>query len=99
MERKNKLEILHIVRKACSKIRNNINANKISQATGIKWETVKSNLEILEECGVLMFQDGSYMYYGLIQDIWDDYFILVEEHKKLKEALRTIKNISMLTTV
>lgn len=94
MTRKSKLETLRMVRKCCSKIRNNINANKVSKATGLKWSTVQGNLELLEECGVIMKQDSSYMYYGVIQDIWDNYFAVVEEYTALKESIQKIKELT-----
>jgi len=95
-----KIEHLRKIRIECSKQRRNIKINTISKNTGVRWETVRNTLKILEECGVVKREKDNgvltkkYMYIGYKEDILEGYVKLVYENNKLKNALKTLKELS-----
>jgi len=90
-KRLSRVAIIDIVRRACSKIRHNINTHKVSKATDLNWLTVKTALEVLNICNVIKKENGKYIYLGLIEDIRGHYFNLVKENQQLKKDIEKLE--------
>lgn len=94
MGRRRQVETIKKVRYECCKVRHNFSIQKISRLSGVRWETTKNALEILEACGVVKkMANNRYNYLGFYEDIAPSYHRLVWLHRKVIDLKRYVEEL------